>query len=549
VRGPDGGKLIDTFLGDWTRTERTRVVGAIRQGFYEGQTTGEILRAVRGTRANQYKDGILSITNRNASAVVRTAIQHVASEARFATWAANDDILKGYRWLSTLDGRTSTQCRSLDQQVFPVDKGPRPPVHIQCRSTTIAELIDELKLFDDAGTRASMGGQVAGDQSYYDWLKGQPSEFQDDVLGVTRATLFRNGGLSTEQFARLQLGRNFMPLTLAEMKAREPLAFARAFAVPTTAVEKQLSPSAALNSLAFGKAPKALRDMANNFPVAVTNNRGGAYARAGSEINLPDSYDRKSTFTRTVWRHEMGHIIDVNLGKASGSYHRYISGTAAWTDARSRAKVSLQIAAGDRRRGKLSLAESKKYRDGEYESLRSIVDLTAKDRVEELSRMSARIGLDLEKTLDTLKNQSVYLESFQIGAIESAGVGIHYRMARILKAIELGDAEEFLIQVSGKDVPGLSVVTVVDSWSKDSLGMMTDLVGAISRNKYAGYKRGFMGHSDSYYSKSRYSQGTEMFANLTAIHGHEDPNLWEITKRLFPELAQLFEDTINGKTL
>ena len=53
VRGADGGKLLESFVRDWSATEVKRVSGAIRQGFYEGATTSKILQAVRGTKAKR----------------------------------------------------------------------------------------------------------------------------------------------------------------------------------------------------------------------------------------------------------------------------------------------------------------------------------------------------------------------------------------------------------------------------------------------------------------------------------------------------------------
>lgn len=229
VRGADGGKLLEPFIKDWSASETRRVTGAIRQGYYEGQTTAQILQAVRGTRANQYRDGILATTSRNADAVVRTAVQHVASVARQQTWEQNQDLVKQVRWVSTLDSRTSQQCRSLDGMLFDVGKGPRPPIHIRCRSTTVAELDPEFSFLREGATRASADGQVSADQSYYQWLKKQPASFQDAALGPQRAKLFRDGGLTAERFAELNIGRNFEPLTLAEMRKLEPLAFDRAF--------------------------------------------------------------------------------------------------------------------------------------------------------------------------------------------------------------------------------------------------------------------------------------------------------------------------------
>ena len=229
VRGVDGGKLLESFIKDWSKVERQRVVGAIRQGFFEGQTNAQIIRNIRGTRANNYRDGLLAISNRNAEAIVRTSIQHVASVARFETWKATDDILDGWAWSSVIDGRTTSLCRSMDGRKFKKDQGPKPPAHIRCRSVSIGVLEEEYQFLSEGRTRASMHGPIDGDLTYYEWLKTQPAAFQNQVLGKTRAQLFRNGGLSAERFADLNLGRNFKPLTLDEMRKLEPAAFERAF--------------------------------------------------------------------------------------------------------------------------------------------------------------------------------------------------------------------------------------------------------------------------------------------------------------------------------
>jgi len=78
VRGTGGGKLLKSFIKGWTTAERERVTGTIRQGFFEGQTNFQVIRNIRGTKAAGYKDGVLATTNRNASTVVHTAIQHVS---------------------------------------------------------------------------------------------------------------------------------------------------------------------------------------------------------------------------------------------------------------------------------------------------------------------------------------------------------------------------------------------------------------------------------------------------------------------------------------
>lgn len=231
VRGVGGGKLLKAFIKGWTVAERERVNGVIRQGFFEGQTNFEIIRLIRGTKLAGYKDGILATTNRNASTLVHTAIQHVSSQARMEVAKANTDVVQVIQMVATLDSKTSQLCRSMDKRKFPVDSGPRPPFHPNCRTTFI--LLTRLsETFAKGATRASVGEdgpkQVSASLDYYHWLQQQPAAFQDVAIGPVRAKLFREGGLSVERFAELQLDRNFAPLTLVQMKGLEPLAFERA---------------------------------------------------------------------------------------------------------------------------------------------------------------------------------------------------------------------------------------------------------------------------------------------------------------------------------
>ena len=231
VRGTGGGKLLKAFIKGWTNAERERVTGMIRQGFFEGQTNFQVIRNIRGTKAAGYKDGILATTNRNASTVVHTAIQHVSSQARMEVAKANTDVVLEIQMIATLDSKTSQLCRSMDKRKFPVDAGPRPPFHPNCRTTFIL-LTNLSKMFAKGATRASVGAnggqQVGADLDYYHWLQQQPAAFQTEALGPVRAKLFREGGLTVERFAELQLDRNFTPLTLAQMKILEPLAFEQA---------------------------------------------------------------------------------------------------------------------------------------------------------------------------------------------------------------------------------------------------------------------------------------------------------------------------------
>ena len=234
VRNFNGDLLLRPFIESMSVATKSAINNAVLQAWSEGQPLSQLLQRIRGTRKAGYADGILGQYVRNADAIARTAIQHSASIARMALWKANADISQGYEWISTLDSRTSAQCRALDGRVFEFDKGPVPPLHIRCRSAVKLKLINSI--YDEGATRS--GGEKVGsidnrgyvdaNETYYSWLKRQPESYQDLAIGKTRATLLRDGGLSADRFAKLSLDKNFEPLTLAEMRQQVPEAFMRA---------------------------------------------------------------------------------------------------------------------------------------------------------------------------------------------------------------------------------------------------------------------------------------------------------------------------------
>jgi SPP1 gp7 family putative phage head morphogenesis protein len=223
------GALLEPFTKSFTARAISTIDRTIRLGHAQGVTTADIVRQLRGTKAANYRDGLIAgILKREGDAMVRTAIQQVNIEAQMAV--AKENGVQRYRWLSTLDNRTSQICRSLDGNVYEVGKGPTPPAHINCRSFVIllVEGIDITQGTKRASKGAEGGQQVSASLTYYEWLKTQPFAFQVDALGAARATLFRNGGLTAKQFADLNLDKNFQPLTLEQMRKKNPAAFARA---------------------------------------------------------------------------------------------------------------------------------------------------------------------------------------------------------------------------------------------------------------------------------------------------------------------------------
>lgn len=232
VQGLTSKPLLQPFIKDWSISSINRVNTVIQQGFAQGKTVNQMVLEIRGTKQQKFKNGVLAKINRDNRAIVRTAVQHVASVARTETMRQNSDVVKGYEVVATLDNRTTATCRGLDGREFKIGQGPLPPFHVGCRTTTTAVLDERFDFLDQGAKRPVVGekkiGQVSADKTYYEWLKTQSAKFQNSVIGVTRGKLLRNGGITADEFARLSLDKNFQPLTLDEMRAKRPEVFEQA---------------------------------------------------------------------------------------------------------------------------------------------------------------------------------------------------------------------------------------------------------------------------------------------------------------------------------
>lgn len=195
---PFDGMLLADWFGRLATDTQKRLEQAIRQGLVQGETNAQIVQRVRGTRALGYSDGVLGITRRQAEAVVRSAVIHASTQARQVFFENNADLLAGVQWSATLDSRTCPSCGALDGKLFPVDSGPRPPRHVNCRCGMVPVLKERLPL--GPGQRASINGPVPDTLTFPQWLKRQPRAIVEDVLGKTRADLFLKGKLKITDF-------------------------------------------------------------------------------------------------------------------------------------------------------------------------------------------------------------------------------------------------------------------------------------------------------------------------------------------------------------
>lgn len=253
-------------LRDWAKRmadeDLKRIGNAIQAGMVAGEDMNTIVRRVIGTRALNGSDGMTEMTRRQVTSVVRTAVQHVSNGARDGFFDANKELFAEEQFVATLDSRTTPICRGLDGKRFKVGKGPRPPLHFNCRSVRVAVIdgvfagsrpakptTERLLVQEYARSRGLTGvrdrdglprgtkgdydawkrkrirelvGPIPASETYQTWLKGQSVAFQEEVLGKEKAKLFRNGGLTLDKFVDLNSGREF---TLKELAAKHREAF------------------------------------------------------------------------------------------------------------------------------------------------------------------------------------------------------------------------------------------------------------------------------------------------------------------------------------
>lgn len=203
---------------------------AVRQGVAQGESMQDIIRRVFGSkRLGTQGIGFPAETlRRNASALVHSSVMQIAADARMAVFQANADILKGVRFLATLDSHTSLRCIALSGAEWDLSGNPikgnfpfaSPPLHFNCRSvlTAITKSYAELGRPDipepPKGTRASDEGQIPSDTTFASFLGRKTVAEQNEMLGVGRADLWRKGTITLSDL----LNFNGNPLTLRQLR-------------------------------------------------------------------------------------------------------------------------------------------------------------------------------------------------------------------------------------------------------------------------------------------------------------------------------------------
>lgn len=241
VSKPFEGRVLRRWVSQLETTDTNRMMDQIRIGMTQGESSQQITRRVFGTAQQGFDDGTRNLTKANIAGITRTAVNFITNESRQELYKANRKLIPKELYVATLDGRTTVICMGLDGKLFDVGVGPTPPVHFNCRSlrvpvingkvagvrpasATTREMLKGLSRTAKRNTVNRLTGQVPASENYATFLRKQPVAFQNDVLGKTKASLFRKGGLELDEFTDPK-GKT---LTIAQLKRQNPSAFTQA---------------------------------------------------------------------------------------------------------------------------------------------------------------------------------------------------------------------------------------------------------------------------------------------------------------------------------
>ena len=230
---PNGAVVEKAFRGI-AEAQAERFSQVVRNGLLTGETTPAIAKRLVGKL--QFGDtGPLSVrqlaaaggelttaANSQVMALVRTSVNQVANAAAMQTYEANPDITSRYKYVATLDSRTSAICRALDGKEFPYGKGPTPPQHFNCRSTIVAVIDNSLLGPSKVAKRASADGPVPADTTYGKWLHEQPASVQAKVLGPSKVPYFNRlaAKYGPEKAIAKLVAEDGSELTLKQLQSR-----------------------------------------------------------------------------------------------------------------------------------------------------------------------------------------------------------------------------------------------------------------------------------------------------------------------------------------
>lgn len=201
----------------WNNTQK--VADALKEEFMIGALTGKTEKEMTDSINEQFLSG-----RNKARRLVRTESSYIHNEAHFQAY--KDYGIEEYRFVATLDLRTSQICRERDGSVYRVNDKKigvnAPPMHPWCRSTTIMNLDDETMHNLERFARDPVTGErmkVPADETYKEWYQRMVEKHGAEAIN-TAGKSTKNYSSDKVQYQNYinVLGNKFVPDTLEEFQ-------------------------------------------------------------------------------------------------------------------------------------------------------------------------------------------------------------------------------------------------------------------------------------------------------------------------------------------
>lgn len=187
---PAAGMTMLALLSSVITGASSKILRVLTISYANGETLEQTAKDIRAAASSIINGG---------RGILSTVFQHVGAQAQDAVASTQ---YGSYIWTSIIDGRTTQICLSRNMKIFEYGRGPIPPAHYGCRSIVVPVV----------------EGMAHTKQTYYSWLRAQPEEVQDDILGAKRGRDLRSGEFKADDLDRYD-GANELTLEQYSGKA------------------------------------------------------------------------------------------------------------------------------------------------------------------------------------------------------------------------------------------------------------------------------------------------------------------------------------------
>ena len=234
----ESSKLEDVLRAPWSGKNYSARIWANQEKLAEilhREITSAMHRGVSVENVSKIITQKMGVGMSDARRLVRTELNYVQNRA--ALDSIKDAGMKYYRFVATLDRRTSAACRAHDGKIYPVDEGSpgtnMPPLHPHCRSTIVGSLKGDSIPKGNRAARIDSHEYilVPASMSYTEWYqryvnasseqyykKVTLSFVKEEVLRPTGIVKFRQ--VTTQPNVHVADGITFKPKQLHELQQR-----------------------------------------------------------------------------------------------------------------------------------------------------------------------------------------------------------------------------------------------------------------------------------------------------------------------------------------